>query len=282
MNDPTQDDKAPATTTWGATDALLLEGLSGLDRGFSVSRTEDRPQETENSVQTTNRTANLDATVDTVPLSGFRSARELRAEQEKIAAKQRSAVRRKGGVTQALGLNTANTPAARQAGPDPKPTPKPVTTKAPPSSVTPAASSSTPRVSNKSRPLSAPKRKDEDTPIITTRKPQQRPPADAPITANQPPQTTRSNASPASRPVNPQPREPLPASSRTEPALRIQAHHSELEPVVRRRRTSSSFLPSVVTSLLLTSLVWAALLYTAWHFIGNEWVSEKSRPKSTR
>lgn len=49
----------------------------------------------------------------------------------------------------------------------------------------------------------------------------------------------------------------------------------QMETVVRRKRTTSSFLPSVLTSLLLTSLIWGGLLYGFWHYGGDELLGER-------
>lgn len=50
---------------------------------------------------------------------------------------------------------------------------------------------------------------------------------------------------------------------------------TEPEVVKRRVKSSSSFFPSVVTSLLLTSLIWGALLVTFWQFVGDEWLKAR-------
>ncbi len=56
----------------------------------------------------------------------------------------------------------------------------------------------------------------------------------------------------------------------------------QMETTVRRRKasSSSSFLPAVVISLFVTSLVWGALLLSYWRVVGDEGLTERIRQEA--
>ena len=271
MRDSSDTDLA-ATAEWGASDALLLEGLSGLDQRFakleasqiekSIARELDEPHE---------------GRVPVAGMTGFRSARELRAAQERVAALERSAVRRRDGVTQALGLSEA--PISMQ--PEHQPT------RAPRMNQEPAAATSTNGGVGSERTSL---REFSKTPAVVAPPvsevklalDQEVPTQDVP---QQPVVSRRSNAASKRERVTLEPRPVRDLGSKPEvEAAEVEGRHlkPQMEPIVRRRRTSSSFLPSVLTSFLLTTLVWGTVLFTAWKFVGEEWFANRVQEAASR
>lgn len=271
MRDSSDTDLA-ATAEWGASDALLLEGLSGLDQRFakleasqiekSIARELDEPYE---------------GRVPVAGMTGFRSARELRAAQERVAALERSAVRRRDGVTQALGLSEA--PISMQ--PEHQPT------RAPRMNQEPAAATSTNGGVGSERTSL---REFSKTPAVVAPPvsevklalDQEVPTQDVP---QQPVVSRRSNAASKRERVTLEPRPVRDLGSKPEvEAAEVEGRHlkPQMEPIVRRRRTSSSFLPSVLTSFLLTTLVWGTVLFTAWKFVGEEWFANRVQEAASR
>ena len=265
MRDSSETDVA-ATAEWGASDALLLEGLSGLDQRFSkpeASQTEKPATQPLNEPQE-NRSPMA------AGMTGFRSARELRAAQERVAALQRSAVRRRDGVTQALGLS--ETPMARQ--PEHQPTPAPQVSHEPtaPSSKNGEAGFDRPSLREFSAtPAVAAPPVSEVRPTRVTDDSSEEAQGDLPVSRKSDVPSQRERVTLGPRPVRELGTEPEARTAEVE-GRHVTPH---LESIVRRRRTSSSFLPSVLTSFLLTTLVWGAVLFTAWKFIGEEWLTSR-------
>lgn len=252
-------------TEWGASDALILEGLSGLDQRFAQpSKEEDVPVEEATPVNG----SGLDEAAAAAASNKLRSARELRAEQERMAALERSAVRRREGVTQALGMTPSQQTQAVEVAPTlaPKPEPDRVSLRKvdhaevrvpseSPVAPAPLVRSEKPEV-GKVQPEPLKKREElkeelsaRPGPSVVTRAPLVEPRGPA-------------------REIGTERHDP-------EPIVRERMVTPQMEPTVRRRRAGSSFLPSILTSLFLTSLVWGAVLYTAWKFVGEEWFNTR-------
>ncbi len=260
MRDSSETEVA-AAAEWGASDALLLEGLSGLDQRFA----KPAPSETEKPVANESDLP-LETGVSVAGMIGFRSARELRAAQERVAALQRSAARRRDGVTQALGLSQPPN-FGQQLERQPTPAPKVSNEGAVSFSENGVASQGQPMrqvaaaTSPKSEMKTAPAKEVSQRAVPVERLKS----SEAKVT----PQRERVTLEP--RPAKELGKEPQPQTSEGDGKL----IPPQMEPMVRRRRTTSSFLPSVLTSLLLTTLVWGAILFTAWRFVGEEWFENR-------
>lgn len=251
---------ATGESEWGASDALLLEGLSGLDQQFARTPKEDTDSRANGSG---------DEPSDETAQSAHRSARELRAEQERMAAIQRSAVRRREGVTQALGLTPSQEQRAQEVEVAPKPVPERVSLR---EQIEPSQPPAEARLVAAAPPVESvePAIQKKEVEVLRKRE----------VEAKEEPTPTRSEPTlPPSVPLVTEPREPgRELGTRPEDAgssVRERMVTPQMEPTVRRRRTSSSFLPSVLTSLLLTTLVWGAVLYAAWKFVGEEWFNNR-------
>ncbi|MFT5192240.1 MAG: hypothetical protein ACI957_005290 [Verrucomicrobiales bacterium] len=269
MNEPTQ---LNSDDEWGASEALVLEGLSGLDN--SLVGTTDKCATTTTSSINNKEEVRLDSSFDLTPsplaptlaMAGFRSARELRAAQERTAAQQRSATRRRDGITQSLGL----TPPIENRHPTSEPVASP---KAPMEAIIkrrPASSSSTSASSAPAKPAKQvlpSSQRPQPTPISRT-------PKQAVVESS--PKKEQHRRTPVrpqtERKTDPRSTDEL-HSSRSEVDQEARIVSPRMESAVRRRRTASSFIPALLTPLLLTSLVWAALIFAFWKFAGKELAS---------
>jgi len=264
MRDSSETDAA-TSAEWGASDALLLEGLSGLDQ--RLAKPEASPLEEPVAERPEDR-----GPFAVAGKTGFRSARELRAAQERVAAQQRSAARRREGVTQALGLSEA--PKSWQ--PDHQPTPAPQADHGRLGSTPPTEGS----VSSQLRSL----REEASTPSVRALSPASKanPRRPSEVSSESAPEERadfrKPDAAPQRERVLLEPRSVKElGAAEVAKASEVEGRHitPSMEPIVKRRRKSSSFLPSVLTSFLLTTLMWGAVLFTAWKFVGEEWFANR-------
>lgn len=286
--------KPTPDSSWGASDALLLEGLNDLDEMFvnpvehrSVTQT---PTGSNAASEETIRVGNYDFSPEVsesgAPLTGFRSAREWRAAKEKVAAEQRSAARREGN-TQMLGLP----PQSERPTVDPYRPPRPISPEAKAEPMTPpAVEPTTPPQALKEAATAIVKRPSaESSPAAPPR------PVKKPETAPKPEAKRRTPIRPrkesATRPGAPA--EDIAVSARAKQHPKLPEGHAHTgkdgrlvspqmdSPMVRRRRTTSSFFPAVFTAFLLTSLIWAAGLYAFWKAVGDEWLTQRVQEEAT-
>ena len=272
INSPGRQDHANS-----APDEIHIRGTIRLENSFQSSPTPPAPA---------------------VATAGSRSTRELRAEQGRIAAQRRSALRRREGMTQALGISPptgTRIPSAEPVVVSPKP-PSPIVQRprspasAPLIEAREPAGKPTPPSSGAEgdSPPSHGRSDDQGPALESIASPLQEMPvadgrtleptaenrvAEQPAPASEPPRA-RAEA-PGDRPPGPVVPEPAARASESpvaeQPEPRVAMPQAEIRG--RRRRATSSFIPTVLASLLLTSLIWCGLLLAFWHLSAKRQVA---------
>ncbi len=304
------DTSAPdlVSNDWSSSDALVLEGLTGLDEMMvnpvaSASMTSGNGEAATAVASSTSfadlsrdavdssKPDNFDFSPDpapAIPRDGrFQTARELRAAQERFAAQRRSAARAREGSTQRI----SHTP--HQPGPVSKPMPAPTALKPlqqqetalperPPSEQSLVKAQSLVR-----RPVH-----EESTPT-----------APAPLKPSKPKKTGTSRGRKSSRRTVRLERSPLAETLKNEDVLettlpvtttkskrpsrstlpkRSTSRPVESEPVSKpvdreivRDVKRGSNVPPVLMAIALTSLIWGALVSAWWYAQGEGWLDNK-------